>query len=305
MKLSDVSLVSTDNIQKKIYTIRGIQVMLDEDLAVLYKVSTKRLNEQVKRNRYRFPEQFCFKIKGGEYNNLKSQFATSSLRSQIATFKNKVGRKYLPFVFTEQGVAMLSGVLKSKVAIAMSIQIMSEFVAMRKTVQNNSIILSRLENVEQKQIVNKIESDKKFDQIFDALASHDDIPKQKIFFDGEVFDAHKFVSDIVRSAKSEIILIDNFIDDTVLSLFTKRKAGVKVTIFCKNMTPQIANDLRKFNGQYPPVEIKEFTQSHDRFLIIDKTKIYHFGASLKDLGKKWFAVSRFDNQAIEFLRKLK
>jgi len=278
--------------------------MLDEDLAVLYQIKTMVLNQSVKRNIDRFPISFCFQLTEDDYNDLRSQFATSNLISQIVISKKHGGRRKLPFVFTEQGVAMLSGVLKSKVAIAMSIQIMSEFVAMRKTVQNNLAILSRLDNVEQKQIVNKIDTDKKFDQIFDALASHDDIPKQKIFFDGEVFDAHKFVSNIVRSAKAEIILVDNFIDDTVLSLFIKRKSGVKVTIYCKNVTAQIANDLKKYNAQYPPVEIKEFTQSHDRFLIIDNKDIYHFGASLKDLGKKWFAVSRFDNQAIEFLKKL-
>ncbi len=305
MKRSDISWIPADNIKNKIYTIRGVQVMLDEDLAFLYSVKTKVLNQSVKRNQDRFPNEFCFQLTKIEYENLRSQIVTSSLRSQIVTFNKKVDRKYLPFVFTEQGVAMLSGVLKSKVAIRMSIQIMSEFVAMRKTIQNNSIILSRLDNIEQKQIVNKIEIDKKFDQIFDALSSHDNIPKQKIFFDGQAFDAHKFVSNIVRSAKSEIILVDNFIDDTVLSLFIKRRKNVMVTIYCKNITPEIVDDLKKYNSQYPTIEIKEFTKSHDRFLIIDHNKIYHFGASLKDLGKKWFAVSMFDNLAIDFLKKLK
>ena len=304
--MNEIKSLSTTktNIQNKIYTIRGVQVMLDEDLAVLYKVPTKRLNEQVKRNKTRFPNQFCFKLNRLEYDNLKSQFATSSLRSQFATLKNKVGRKYLPYVFTEQGVAMLSGVLKSDIAVRISVQIMSEFVAMRKIIQTNSLIFSRLDTLEQKQIVNKIDTDKKFNQIFDALANNNDIPKQKIFFDGEVFDAHKLVSDIIRSAKKEIILIDNFLDDTVLSLFIKRHQNVKVTIYCKNITPETLIDLQKFNSQYSPIKIKEFSLSHDRFLVIDHHKIYHLGASLKDLGKKWFAVSLFDNQAINFLKKL-
>lgn len=263
---------------------------------MLYGVSTKRLNEQLKRNIRRFPKEFCFRLTKREY---------VSLRSQIATFNNKAGRKYLPYAFTEQGVAMLSAVLKSETAIKISIQIMNAFVQMRKHINAYSQLYEKVRNIEKEQIIFEIKTNKKFDQVFHALAARDIIPQQKIFFEEQIFDAHKFVSDIIRSAKKEIILIDNFIDDTVLSLFAKRKEGVKVIIYCKKVTQEISVDLNKFNSQYPPVGIKEFALSHDRFLIVDQHNIYHFGASLKDLGKKWFAVSRFDNQAVNFLKKIK
>lgn len=288
--------VSKISIKDKIYTIRNTQVMLDEDLAVLYGVSTTRLNEQLKRNINRFPKEFCFQLTKIEYGNLMSQIAIS---------KKHGGRRKLPFVFTEQGVAMLSAILKSETAVKISIQIMNAFVQMRKYVNEHYHLYQKVKEIEEKQVIYGIKTDEKFNQIFKALSINSDIPKQKIFFDGQIFDAHKLVSDIIRSAKKEIILIDNFIDDTILSLFTKRKEGVKVIIYCKDITKQISTDLEKYNIQYPQVEIKILELSHDRFMIIDKKEIYHFGASIKDLGKKWFAVSRFDNQAIKLLDKLR
>jgi len=267
MKEVVVSSVDKSDIQSKIYTIRNKQVMLDEDLAVLYNVSTKRLNEQMKRNIKRFPEEFCFKLNKFEYKNQ---------RSQIATFKNKIGRKYLPYVFTEQGVAMLSAVLKSETAIKVSVQIMTAFVQMRKYINSHYQLYQKVQDIEKKQIIYGIKTDEKFNQVFKAITANNIIPDQKIFFDGEVFDAHKFVSDIIRSAKKEIILIDNFIDDTVLSLFAKCNKDVKVTIYCKKITQEILLDLKKFNLQYSPIEIKEFKLSHDRFLIIDQYKIWHW-----------------------------
>ncbi|MDP3917689.1 MAG: ORF6N domain-containing protein [Candidatus Woesebacteria bacterium] len=289
------TLTSNITIRDKIYAIRNLQVMLDEDLAVLYKVSTKRLNEQLKRNFDRFPREFCFQLEELELENLRSQFATS---------KSWGGRRYLPYVFTEQGVAMLSAVLKSKTAIKVSIQIMNAFVQMRKYINENYQLHQKVIDIERKQIIYGIKTDKKFNQIFKAITSNERIPKQKIFFEGQTFDAHKFISNIIRSAKNEIILIDNFIDDVTLSLFSKRKNKVKVIIYCKNITKELLIDLEKFNSQHSSVEIKEFKLSHDRFLIIDQKKIYHFGASLKDLGKKWFAVSRFNNKVVSFLKKL-
>lgn len=295
MKETVVSLVDKSDIKNKIYTIRNKQVMLDEDLAILYNVSTKRLNEQMKRNIKRFPKVFCFQLTKTEQIKLRSQFATS---------KNKGGRRYLPYVFTEQGVAMLSTVLKSETAIKVSVQIMTAFVQMRKYINTHYQLYQKIKDIEKTQIIYGIKTDEKFNQVFKAITANNIIPNQKIFFEGEVFDAHKFVSDIIRSAKKEIILIDNFVDDTVLSLFTKCNKDVKVTIYCKKITQEMLLDLKKFNLQYSPIEIKEFKLSHDRFLVIDKYKIYHFGASLKDLGKKWFAVSCFDNQVINFLTKL-
>lgn len=289
-------LISKIDVKDKIYTIRNLQVILDEDLAVLYKVQTKVLNQSLKRNLNRFPEEFCFKLTKTEYQNLRSQFVT---------FNNKVGRKYLPYVFTEQGVAMLSAILKSEIAVKVSIQIMNAFVAMRKHINEHYQLYQKVREIEKNQVIYGIKTDEKFNKIFKALAGSDPIPKQKIFFEGQFFDAYRFVSDIIRSAKKEIILIDNFIDDTVLSLFTKRKDHVKVTIYSRKISKEMIEDLEKYNQQYQPIEVQQFELSHDRFMIIDESIIYHFGASLKDLGKKWFAVSKFDNQIADILRKLK
>ncbi len=291
--------IVTDNISSHIYTVRGVQVMFDADLAVLYKTSTMRLNQSVNRNIKRFPEQFCFRLTRQEYSNLISQIVISSLRSQFAT-SNYGGRRKLPHVFTEQGVAMLSAVLKSDVAIHMSIQIMTAFVSMRRAIQSNMLIFSRLDNLEHKQL----ETDKKFNEVFDALSSKDNLPDHKIFFDGQVFDARKLVSDLIRSAKSEIILIDNFIDDTTLDLFSKRKKDVTVTIYTKSISSTLASDIKKYNEQYPAVVVKELNNVHDRFLIIDAKSTYHFGASIKDLGKKLFAVSLLNAESLILLETI-
>ena len=326
------NLMIIENIKSKIYTFRGVQVMLDNDLAELYEVSTKRLNEQVKRNKERFPSNFCFQLSAKEYDDLrsqililgreilKSQFATSSneslrfqsgtldkelLRSQFATSKdNRGGRQYLPYVFTEQGVAMLSGVLKSGTAIQISIQIMNAFVALRKFILKNAEIFSRLNFVERKQLEFEIKTNINFEKVFQAIEDKDIKPQKGIFFDGQVFDAYKFVSDLIRSAKHSIILIDNYIDDSVLTLFNKRNKSVQVTIFTQEISQQFLLDLKKYHTQYPSIEIKEFKQAHDRFLILDHKEVYHFGASLKDLGKKWFAFSKFDKEAFNLLDKL-
>ncbi len=273
-------------------------------MAEFYGVTTKRLNEQVKRNIERFPEEFMFQLRSMEMEGLVSQTAIpDSLRSQNATLKNARGkhRKYLPYVFTEQGVAMLSGILKSEVAVNVSIQIINAFVAMRRFLASNVEVFQRLETVERKQI----EHDQKIDQIFNAIEERDIIPKQGIFYDGQVFDAYQFVSDLIRTAKNSIILIDNYIDDTVLAHLTKRKKNVKVLLLTKNISKQLLLDIKKFNDQYSTIEIKEFKNAHDRFLIIDEKIVYHFGASLKDLGKKWFAFTKMDIDASEMLFKLK
>ncbi len=299
-------LISIENIQNKIYTVRGYQVMLDEDIAKLYSVETKRLNEQVKRNIDRFPEEFMFQLTETEDEILRSQFRTSSnetLRSQIATLKSGRGqhRKYLPYAFTEQGVAMLSAVLHSETAVKVSIQIINAFVAMRRFLITNAHVFQRLDSLELKQIA----TDKKIDIVLTAFEDKTVLPKQGVFFDGQVFDAWQFVSDIIRSANKSIILIDNYIDDSVLSLFIKKSKSVSVKILTKNISKQLEIDVKKFNDQYPPLEIKQFTDSHDRFLIIDDTDIYHIGASLKDLGKKWFAFSKMNINTLEILKKVK
>jgi hypothetical protein len=299
----DNNLIATDKIKNKIYTIRDVQVMLDEDLAELYKVEIKRLNEQVKRNKGRFPDTFMFQLSESEYKTLISQSVISSskiLKSQIAT-SSWGGKRKLPYAFTEQGVSMLSAVLRSETAVKVSVQIINAFVAMRKFITSNAYVFLRLDNVEKKQI----EHDHKFEQVFKAIEDKDLKPDKGIFFDGQVFDAYKFVSDLIRSAKSEIILVDNYIDDSVLTLFSKRNKNVSVTIFTKDISKQLMLDLAKYNAQYPFIDIKEFKHSHDRFLIIDNKEVYHIGASLKDLGKKWFAFSKFDKEAFKLLDKLK
>jgi len=299
-------LMVIDDIQSRIYTIREVQVMLDADLAVCYGVEIKRLNEQVKRNIERFPEEFMFQLSKEEYDLLRSQNATlekgGSFRSQIATIEGGRGkhRKYLPYAFTEQGVAMLAGVLRSETAVQMSIRIINAFVAMRRFILSNAQVFLRLDTLELKQL----ETDKKMEKVLCAIESKEIQPKQGIFFDGQVFDAYNFVSDIFKSAKKSIIIIDNYLDDTVLTLLTKRKKNVGVTLLTWNVSKALAQDVRKCNEQYPPIEIKEFKNSHDRFIIIDNAEIYHFGASLKDLGKKWFAFSKMEIGAVGMLAKL-
>jgi hypothetical protein len=277
-------------IQNKIYTIRNVQVMLDSDLAELYLVKIKVLNQAVKRNIERFPREFMFQLSKEEFENLKSQFVTSSWG----------GKRKLPYAFTEQGVAMLSGVLRSETAVKVSIQIINAFVAMRRFIASNAQIFQRLGTVEKKQL----EYDMKFEEIFNAIQSKEILPKKGIFFNGQIFDAYTFVSDIIRSANTSIMLIDNYIDDSVLTLFNKRNKNVKVTIFTREISKELLLDLTKYNTQYPKIEIREFKDSHDRFLIIDNKRVYHFGASLKDLGKKWFAFSTFDKEVFSLMERL-
>ena len=231
-----------------------------------------------------------------------------SLRSQFVTLKDNgrgKHRKYLPYVFTEQGVAMLSAVLKSNRAIEMSIKIMTAFFEMRKFILKNAEIFQKINNIEKKQINYQFETEKKFEEVFNALESEENIPKQGIFFNGQIFDAYKFVSDLIRSAKKSIILIDNYVDDTVLTLFLKRKKDVRIAIYTKKITKQLQLDLEKYNAQYEPIEVNEFKNSHDRFLIIDNKEIFHFGASLKDLGKKWFAFSKIEKDSFKIFERLK
>jgi phosphatidylserine/phosphatidylglycerophosphate/cardiolipin synthase-like enzyme len=230
----------------------------------------------------------------------------NALWSQNVILESKRGkhRKYLPYVFTEQGVAMLSGVLKSTAAVQISIQIINAFVAMRRFIASNAEVFQRLDMVERKQITHKADADQKFEQLFNAIEERSIKPKQGIFFDGQIFDAHRFVSDLIRAARKSIVLIDNYIDDTVLTLFSKAQTKVQITILTKTISKQLVLDVKKYNEQYPVITIKEFHNSHDRFIIIDDKTVYHFGASLKDLGKKWFAFSRFGKDAFRLLERL-
>jgi hypothetical protein len=289
--------LTQDEIKTKIYTIRGIQVMLDRDLAELYGVETRVLNQAVKRNIERFPENFMFQLAKEEVDSLRSQF--------VILKKDRGGHtKYLPLVFSEQGVSMLAGVLKSEIAIQVSIKIINVFVEMRRFLLNNAQVFQRLDTVEKKQIEYKIDSDKKFDKIFEALEQNEIKPKQGIFFDGQIFDAYKFISELVRKANKSIVIIDNYIDESVLNFLTKRNKNVKVTILTKNISNQLKLDIEKYNAQYPVIEVKEFKYAHDRFIILDEKDVYVIGASLKDLGKKWFAFSKIDVGALQLIEKI-
>lgn len=278
-------------IEKRIFGVRGFQVMIDRDLAELYGVQTKRLNEQVKRNGDRFPVPFCFQLTVKEKNEV------------VANCDHLAGLKFsksLPYVFTEQGVAMLSAVLHSEMAVKVSVQIMGAFVAMRKVVSDSSLLLSKLEKLEQKQLL----SEEKFEVLFQALENKQLGADTGIFFDGQVFDAYHFVSTLVRKAKKSIVLIDNYIDDSILTLFGKCDKKVQISIYTHTISKQLQLDAAKFNQQYNPLSLHQFRLSHDRFLLLDECELYHFGASLKDLGKKWFAFSKMDTASLEVMQKL-
>lgn len=309
--MNDLIMVDNQTIQDKIFTVRGVQIMLDEDLARLYGVETKIFNQAVKRNSERFPEKFRFQLTEDEYASLKAQIATSSLddslRSQFVTLESSRGkhRKYLPYVFTEQGVAMLSAVLRSQTAIEVSIKIINSFVSMRRFISQNASIFQKIDAIEKRQIAYEIKNDSKVDLVLSAIEEKSVPQKQHIFYDGQIFDACFLVSDIVRSAKKSIKLIDNYVDESTLMLFTKMSVNTSVKVYTSNISKQLQLDLQKYNAQYPKIEIEKFGLSHDRFLIVDNKEIYHFGASLKDLGKKWFAVSKIDVDSFKFLEKLK
>ena len=293
-KSGNQQLPVENNVESLIRVIRGQQVMLDRDLAELYGVETRRLNEQVKRNIERFPEDFMFQLTSNEFDNLKSQIAISSWG----------GVRKLPYAFTEQGVAMLSGVLKSSTAVEANIRIMRAFVSMRHFMVNNVAFFQRLETIEFNQLEsNKVQAkilahqevqDHRIDEIFRRLDEGMYKPKQGIFFDNQIYDAYSFVSKLVKSAKQRIILIDNYVDETVLTLLDKRGENVSATIYTQQVSRQFHLDVDRHNSQYPPIEVDVFRRSHDRFLCIDDT-VYHVGASIKDLGKKWFAFSKMED----------
>ena len=281
----DKNLVIEDNkeIQSMIYTFRGRQVMLDSDLARLYQVETKYLNRQRNRNAERFPEDFCFQLSKEEYEILRCQNVTSKKENGSG------GRRYLPYVFTEQGIAMLSSVLKSEVAAKTSINIMRAFVEMRKFLISNNEMFARLDRVELKQL----ETDKKLEEVFDYIATTKEV-KQKIFFNGQIYDAFSLMVEIVEKAEKELILIDNYVDVNTLNILSKKKDGVNVLIVTSGKGNLTDKDIAKFNSQYPKLTVKISKDFHDRFLIIDRKEVYHIGASIKDAGKKSFGITKLE-----------
>ena len=275
------------NIEPLIKVIRGQQVMLDKDLAMLYGVEAKVLNQAVKRNVERFPNDFRFQLTKEE-----------CLRSQIVTLNEKQGQhlKYMPYAFTEQGVAMLSSVLRSQTAIEVNIQIMRAFVSMRHFMVNNASVFSRLETIEYHQLEMQQhlqESDKRIEEVFRRLDEGNAKPKQGVFYNGQIYDAYTFVSGLIKSAKKRIVLIDNYVDETVLTLLDKRDNNVSAIIYTQQISRQFQLDIDRHNAQYATIDVETFRLSHDRFLCIDDD-VYHIGASIKDLGKKWFGFSKME-----------
>ena len=302
---NEISILEENSIRSKIHVIRGQQVMLDRDLAELYGVETKVLNQAVKRNKERFPEEFCFQLTKEEVEKdiiSRSQFVTLKKEGD----KRGTNIKYCPYVFTEQGVAMLSSVLKSETAINTSIQIMKAFVSMRHFLQNNSEIFVELRTIQQHQIETDVhlkESDKKIDELFSLMDKYNVKETQGIFFQGQIFDAYAKFESFLAAAKKEIILIDNYVDLSILQRLAKKKKGVNVTIYTDPKTKLTAQDVQTFNAQYPTLTLNFTTKTHDRFLIIDNTTIYHIGASLKDLGKKCFCFDVMDSNFIPMILK--
>ena len=269
-------------VESRILTIRGVQVILDRDLAELYGVKTFRLNEQVKRNIKWFPERYRFQLTEDE---------TNELIANCDRFESLKHSSFCPYAFTEHGVVMLSSVLHSDEAIEISGRVVDAFVAMRRFLAANAPIFQRLEHIEYK----LLENDHKFDQVFAKLEEKALEPKQGIFFDGQVYDAYELICNLIKSATKRIILIDNYVDYTVLTMLDKREPGVDAAIYTQKAGDQFKLDIAKHDAQYPPIPIWIFKMSHDRFLIIDDL-VYHVGASIKDLGKKWFAVSLMEAQ---------
>ena len=275
-------IIGNSDIQNMIYTFRGKQVMIDRDLASLYQVQTKRLNEQVKRNSGRFPAEFCFKLSDKEKDELVANC------DRFKTLKHSSSN---PYAFTEQGIAMLSAVLKSDIAVEVSIKIMNSFVEMRKFLLSNKEMFARLDRVELKQL----ETDQKLEEVFNYIATNTEV-KQNIFFDGQIYDAFSFIVGLVQKAKKEIILIDNYVDVHTLNILCKKDKGVDIIVATACKGSLSTKDITKFNAQYPKLLIKTTTDFHDRFLIIDKTEVYHIGASIKDAGKKSFGITKIEDK---------
>ena len=318
-KVDTTTIQPVEQIESLILTIRGKQVILDRDLARLYGVETRVLNQAVQRNIERFPEDFMFQLTKDEYENMSSQFVTTSkdatnMSSQfVTTSPQKRPKSAVPYAFTENGIAMLSGVLRSPMAIATNIHIMRAFNAMRHFIGSHAQVFQRLEVMERNQLAlnasqaelsaQVAENNKRLNEVFRRLDDNSEKPEKGIFYDGQIFDAYSFINERIRDAKKRIVLIDNYVDDSVLTMLDKRNKGVEAVVYTKNISRQLSLDFEKHNAQYSPIEVKQFDRAHDRFLCIDDT-VYLIGASLKDLGKKWFGFVKLEQPTDELLSKM-
>ena len=290
----ELLVINSKTVQNLIYTIRGQQVMLDSDLAELYGYEVKRLNEQVKRNINRFPEDFMFRLTEEEIpERLKSQFATLNENGN----RRGLHIKKLPYVFTEQGIYMLATVLRGELAEQQSIYIMRAFREMRHFLANNKLMFERIKSIELKQLEYQKYSDEKFDEIFHYIADHEE-SEQKIFFSGQIFDAFNLFASIIRQAEREIVLIDGYVDIDTLNILSKKKEGVKTIVYTFPSARITKKDVETFNAQYSELVIQRTTEFHDRFLILDGNIGYHIGASIKDAGKKCFGINKIEDDVV-------
>ena len=292
-KKLNITKSETDNIKNLIYTIRGKQVMIDSDVAMLYHYETKNINKAMKRNIERFPEDFCFQLTEKELKVMWFQNGTTLDNMKYRSIK------YLPYVYTEQGISMLAGVLKNEIAVEVSISIIRAFIEMRRFISLNGQVFQEINDIKG----HLLEHDKKFDEVFDELQRKQESEfKQSIFFDGQIFDAYSLIIDIIKQARQKILIIDNYIDDSILKMLSKKNKDVEVVI----LTTQNSNirklDIQKFNKQYPVLKLAYTNKFHDRFIVIDNKELYHIGASLKDLGKKCFAISKIED--MEYIGKI-
>ena len=292
---TEASIALSDDMQIRnmIYTVRGQQVMLDSDLAELYGVETKVLNQAVSRNSRRFPERFCFRITREE---------AEDLRSQIVTLRPELGNqdtwwRYMPRVFTEQGVSMLSAVLRSDTAIDVSVRIMNAFVEMRHFIADNAHMFEQIRTVELRQLEYQKATDERFERVFDYMETHE-APNQKVFFEGQVYDAFELLVALVQRAKREIVLVDGYVDTGTLNILAKKRPGISATVWTHPKTCLTERDIATFNAQYPTLEVRHTASFHDRFLILDGVEGYLIGASLKDAGKKSFAITKLEGSSI-------
>lgn len=284
------------DIKNLIYVVRSQQVMLDSDLAMLYQVETKALNRAVKRNIKRFPEDFCFQLTKEENETLKCQIGTSKILDE-ENKDGRGGRRTLPYAFTEQGISMLASVLHSDAAVNVSIGIMRAFVEMRRFIASNALLFDRISNVELKQLEYQKQTDEKLEQIFKYISEHEET-SQKVFFDGQIYDAFSLLVNLIQKAEKEITLIDGYVDVGTLNLLSKKNENVSVTIYTQKRTKLTRTDVENFNAQYPNLEVKYTKAFHDRFLIFDRKTAYHVGASLKDAGRKCFGINLIQDPGI-------
>lgn len=290
-------VTDTKDIKNLIYVVRGQQVMLDSDLAMLYQVETKVFNQAVNRNIERFPDNFRFQLTKEEFDSLRSQTATSNGRG---------GRRHRPYMFTEQGIAMLSGVLRSEVAVQVSIRIMNTFVEMRRFIANNALLFEKVSDIELKQLEYQKSTNERFDKVFQYIEDHAE-SEQKIFFDGQIYDAFSLLTSIIQKATKEIILIDGYVDVDTLNILAKKNVSVDVKVYTYASAPLTNRDAANFNAQYPMLTIKKTQVFHDRFIILDCKVAYHIGASIKDAGKKCFGISLLEDPGMvtDLLNRLK